>query len=74
MVGTNPKIRLPYRGVTFLLDADSEVLVAHCEGISSLQLLYVLELTEKLLAFIPSGCDGNSTEMGFWRLCFLVAL
>lgn len=35
------------QGVSFLLDVDSEVLVAHCEGIS-LHLLYILQLSGKL--------------------------
>ena len=52
MVGANPKIghleALCAGGVTFLLDEDSEVLGAHCEGIFFLQLLHILWLTGKL--------------------------
>lgn len=48
----NPLEALP--GISFPLRVDSEVLAAHCEDVSALQLLCALEPTGQLLVFTPS--------------------
>lgn len=76
MDGANPKMGPPLSaaGVSFLLDVNSEVLVAHREGISSVifstSCSSLGSYIRKPLVFTP----GKSIEVGIWRLYFSAAM